>query len=119
MSAFPLLKTGAACQYPAPRALKFSTEVIRFLDGGTQRFRGYASAGRRWVIRLDLLTEPELATMEEFFAGQQGRLGSFSFTDPRDGTVHTNCSFDSDIASFSLDDVQSGATELAIRENRS
>jgi hypothetical protein len=33
MSAFPALKTGAVLQYPAQRAVQFSTDVVQFIDG--------------------------------------------------------------------------------------
>ena len=75
---------------------QFSTQVFRFLDGSEQRFPGYGAPLRRWVIRLDLLDEAELATLEQFFEDQGGRAGTFSFTDPLDGTVYASCSFDSD-----------------------
>lgn len=33
MQEFPLLKSGAVAQYPAQRAIRFSTQVMRFVDG--------------------------------------------------------------------------------------
>ena len=48
------------------------------------------------AIRLELLDEAELASLEQFFVEQGGRAGTFAFTDPWDGTVYANCSFESD-----------------------
>ena len=96
MSAFPKLKTGAVAQYPASRALAHATEVVRFLDGTEQRYRARGATVRRWVIRLNLLDETEIARLQEFFIAEQGRSGSFSFEDPWDGSVHANCSLESD-----------------------
>ena len=96
MANFPALKTGAVAQYPSDRQRSFSTQVFRFLDGSEQRFPGYGAPLRRWTIRLDLLDEAELTNLEEFFESEGGRAGSFSFTDPWDGTVYANCSFDGD-----------------------
>ena len=45
-----------------------------------------------WDIQLSQLDEGELAAIEEFFLASQGAFGSFSFTDPSDGTVYDNCS---------------------------
>src|ERR1039458_10518178 len=80
---FPTLKTGAVMQYPAKRTLQFNTDAIRFLDGTEQRFRDNPSVLHGWTIQLDLLDESELAALDQFFISNQGRFGSFSFTDPR------------------------------------
>ena len=118
MSAFPLLKTGAVLQYPATRVIQNSTCVLRFLDGTEQRFREYQSAVRKWMVRLDLLDESEMAAVEEFFVTQQGPLGTFSFTDPWDGTTHPNCSLEGDAVPLELRDLMRGRTALVVRENR-
>jgi hypothetical protein len=117
MSAFPALKTGVVAQHPSDRALTFATHEVQFLDGSAQRFRNRAAALRRWVIRLDLLDEQELARLEEFFLEQGGRAGSFSFTDPWDGADYPNCSFEDDDADFSMAGPQHGRAEIAIRQN--
>lgn len=118
MSAFPKLKTGAVAQYPASRATVYATEVFRFLDGSDQRYRGRGPA-KRWAIRLDLLDETEMAAVEAFFTGEQGRFGSFAFEDPWDSTVYPNCSLESDEAVFELAGEGRGRVTLVIREDRS
>lgn len=117
MSAFPKLKTGAVAQYPASRALAHATEVVRFLDGTEQRYRVRGAAGRQWVIRLDLLDDTEIARLQEFFIGEQGRFGSFSFEDPWDGSVHANCSLQNDEFEFELLGEARGRLTLVVREN--
>jgi len=72
MSDFPILKTGAILQYPAQKAIRFSTAVLRFVDGAEQRFRDYQMPLRRWTIQLDLLDENELHVLNEFFRAQSG-----------------------------------------------
>ena len=119
MANFPALKTGAYAQYPSDRARRFSTSVYRFLDGSEQRFAHYAGPLRRWTIRLDLLDEGEVATLEQFFISQSGREGTFSFTDPFTATVCPSCSFDSDTGSFGFMDVGRGAAVVVVRENPS
>jgi phage-related protein len=119
VASFPTLKTGAVAQYPSDQVQSFSTQVMRFLDGSEQRFPGYGATLHRWAIRLDLLDESELAGLEQFFESEGGRAGSFSFTDPFDGTVYTNCSFDGDELSFVFNGPQRGKTSVTIRENRS
>ena len=118
MSTFPLLKTGAVLQYPATRVIQHSTCVLRFLDGTEQRFREYAGPVRKWAIRLELLDEDEMASVEEFCLSQQGRLGSFSFTDPWDGAVYSSCSLDGDATALGFEGLMRGRTTLVVMENR-
>ena len=119
MSTFPVLKTGAVAQYPAGRTMEHSTSVQVFVDGSEQRFREFGSAARRWVIRLDLLDEAEMAAMEDFMIAQQGQAGSFSFTDPWDGTAYPDCSFEADAIPLEWQDLMRGHTTVVVRENRS
>jgi hypothetical protein len=65
----------------------------------------------------DVTTE-ELFAIEAFFLEQQGQYGSFSFTDPWDGTEYPDCSFESD--DFRTDSFAEGrsATTLIIRNNQ-
>jgi hypothetical protein len=118
MSDFPLLKTGALAQYPFERRLEYATEVLRFLDGTEQRFRQRGEAGRRWVLRLSLLDEDELAKIEAFFQTEQGRTGSFAFTDPCDGQTYADCSLEKDTIELGYEEIAGGGTTIVIRENR-
>jgi hypothetical protein len=118
MADFPTLRTGAVLQYPAERALEFSTEILRFVDGSEQRFRGFGAPLRRWIVRLDLLDDAELKRLARFFDTAQGALGSFQFTDPRDGAVYANCSLEEDEMTIEFNAEQQGGTVLVIRENR-
>jgi hypothetical protein len=115
---FPTLSTGAVAQYPSDRTLQFSTQAFRFLDGSEQRFQGYGSALRQWSIRLDLLDETELINLQSFLASEEGRSGSFSFTDPFDGTVYSNCSFGKDTLALQFAGPQKGVTQVTVRQNR-
>lgn len=119
MGTFPALKTGAVVQYPASRTVEHSTCVLVFVDGSEQRFREFAGPARRWTIRLDLLDEGEMAALEDFLIGQQGRLGSFSFTDPWDSTTFPDCSLEADSMPLESQDLMRGRTTVVVRENRS
>jgi len=115
---FPILKTGAVMQYPGKRMLQFSTDIVRFLDGTEQRYRDYPALLHRWVIQLDLLDESELAAYDQFFVSNQGSFGSFSFTDPWDGTVYPNCSLAKDTFGFEVRGEMRGKTTVTVCENR-
>lgn len=118
MVSFPVLKTGVVAQYPSDRTRQLSTVVKRFLDGSEQRFAGFGGPLKRWLIRLELLDEAELANLEAFFVEQGGRAGTFSFTDPWDGTVYANCSFESDAMMAEYQGQSAGAASVVLKENR-
>ena len=118
MANFRALKTGAVAQYPSDRTRRFATQAFRFLDGGEQRFQEYPAALLRWTIRLELLDEGELENLREFFLSEEGRAGSFSFTDPWDGTAHANCSFASDSLALDFTGPMDGVTQVVIEESR-
>ena len=118
MPAFPKLKTGAVAQYPARKTVRFSTQVLRFLDGTDQRYRRWGRALCQWRIDLQLLDEQEMKSLEQFFELTDGRFGSFEFTDPWDGHIYPDCSLASD--QLRLDSVAElrGATALTVVANR-
>ena len=118
MSDFPTLNTGAVMQYPAARDTRFSTQIVRFVDGSEQRFRDFGVSLRRWIIQLDQLTETEMASMRNFFRAQRGAAGTFSFTDPWDSTQHADCSLEGDEMIEDFTDVRRGRTTLVVKENR-
>lgn len=115
---FPTLRTNAVAQYPATKSLHVQNQVLRFLDGAAQRYRDSSGPLRQWEIRLDQLDEGEMAAIEQFFTDNQGRFGSFTFTDPWDGQAHPDCSFASDeLGLVSLAEMKS-RTAFKVIENR-
>jgi hypothetical protein len=119
MATFPVLKTGAMMQYPAVRTTRYSSQLMRFVDGSEQRYRDYRAPLHEWVIRLDLLDEAEMKALENFFTEQQGEFGSFIFVDPNDNTTYPDCSLMIDEFDFTLNGERRGQTSVVVRENRS
>lgn len=113
---FPKLTSGRAVQYPANRGIRFQTEVLKFVDGTEQRFP-LRRPLHRWAIRLDLLNEQEMASLQAFFVDAKGRQGSFAFTDPWDGVSYPNCSLEADMFDTTLLGEMNGSTSLVVREN--
>jgi len=118
MATFPLLKTSAVAQYPATKSIRYRNQTIRFLDGSEQRYRDAAGPLHQWVIQLKELDEGEMAAFEQFFQDSQGRLGSFAFTDPWDGTQYANCSLSTDNLDLNSLAEMNGKTSLTVVENR-
>jgi len=118
MSAFPNLKTHAVAQYPATKAVEFQNQVLRFVDGREQCYRDSAGPLPRWTIQLEALDETEMAALEEFFRSNQGRFGSFDFTDPWDGQKYSNCSFQADDLETVAAAEMRGRMSLTILQNR-
>jgi len=115
---FPTLKTGAVAQYPATKTNEFASFTVRFLDGSDQRYRQFPAPLRSWTIKLDMLDETELNTLEQFFVAQGGRFGIFSFVDPWTQTTFTNCSLDQDTLQCAVQGELRGTAQLVVVENR-
>ncbi len=119
MNSFPTLKTGAVAQYPAQRTLNFSTQILRFVDGSEQRFADFGTPLHQWTIQLSRLDEQEMHALQEFCREMAGQAGTFSFTDPWDGTVYPSCSLGRDEFNETFVRELQGAAVLVVRENRS
>ena len=119
MATFPLLKTGSVMQYPATTTIRYSSQLIQFVDGVEQRYRDFPAPLHEWVVRLDLLDEAELKGLEQFFTDQQGQFGSFEFVDPKDNSSYPDCSLMIDDLDFSVNGERRGKTTMVVRENRS
>ncbi len=91
MAVFPVLSTGAVCQYPARVIHQQAVQVLRYIDGSEQRFLQQGRQLRRWEIRLDLLSETEVSTLEKFFQTQLGDYSCFDFFDPFTNTLISQC----------------------------
>jgi len=118
MATFPPLKTNAVAQYPARKCVRFQNQALRFVDGTEQRYRDAGTPLHRWDIQLSELDEGEMAAMEEFFAANQGAFGNFSFTDPWDGQLYSNCSLRTDTLALAAIAEMRGTISLTVVENR-
>ncbi len=117
MTDFPILKTGAVTQDGSATVVKFGTRVLRFADGDEQRFRLRRGPGRRWMIRLELLTDDETQAVMSFLDARQGRHGSFSFFDPWDEVEYSDCSLESDHQEIDLREHARSAVTIWIQQN--
>ena len=118
MPSFPILKTGAVMQYPAGYSINYANRVLYFLDGTDQRYREYGLPLRRWVIQLSLLGDDELSLLEQFFSSQEGRNGSFSFTDPWTRVEYSDCSIEESSLELRYVANNRGEASLTVAENR-
>lgn len=114
---FPTLSTGAVIQHPAKRSVKYSTEVLQFLDGTEQRIPRQAKQLHEWTVNLDLLNEDETEAMKQFFEAVQGSQNSFAFSDPWDGAKYADCSLDGDSLALEISGEMRGKTSVVVREN--
>ncbi len=111
---FPALKTAAVAQYPLERAVRFSTQAVRFLDGSRQQFRLYGTGLRRWAVKLDLLDEQELSAVIAFIDAQAGAV--FAFTDPSSGTTAPRCMISGESAAAGMRGELNGQATVVIEE---
>ena len=97
--------------------IRFSTRVLRFTDGSEQRFRDSKGARRRWMIRLELLTDDESAALASFIEARQGRHGIFTFFDPWDEVEYPNCSLEQDSHEIEMRGHLRAAATIWVRQN--
>ena len=119
MADFPILKTGAVAQDGSATVVRFGTHIVRFADGEEQRFRIGKGPRRRWMIRLELLTDEEAAALSAFLDARQGRHGIFSFFDPWDEVEYPDCSLESDDQEIVLREHARAAVTVWVKQNRS
>lgn len=115
---FPEIGCGAVAQYPASFEVAHAVRVQRSVDGTEQRFLRSGQSWRRWLIRLQRLTEEDAGKLREFFASVQGRATAFRFRDPWTMQWHEPCWFESDILSLDQlgDDQLQGELTIATKE---
>ena len=118
MATFPALSTGAFVQHPTATKYDCGTEVIRFLDGSDQRCLVRSRTLRSWTVKLQLLSDQELARLEQFFIDVQGSYGTFSFIDPRSGVVYPQCRFQDSSLMTGYQALGQGATDMVVVEVR-
>lgn len=116
MASFPVLSTGAVGQYPMAKGVSYNVEVIRFMDGSDQRYLTRGKPLRRWLIKLEQLTETELGQLERFFESAQGNFGSFEFPDPFSGETVPNCRIVDPYLLTEYAAVGTGTTALVVEE---
>ncbi len=118
MATFPALSTGAIVQYPLGSTYQTGTAVIRFLDGLDQRCLTMSGPLQAWSIKLNQLTDEEMAVLEQFFIDVEGNYGTFSFVDPNTGTIFPSCRFQAPQLASTYQDLGEGATEVVVVEVR-
>jgi hypothetical protein len=116
MASFPVLSTGAVAQYPLSRGTSYAVETVQFIDGTQQRCLTRGKALRRWLISLTLLTEIELAQIEQFFDALQGNFEPFTFVDPITGVPVANCILSNSSLTTQYLSIGNGTASLWIEE---
>ncbi|MBI4904155.1 MAG: DUF2460 domain-containing protein [Acidobacteria bacterium] len=104
MADFPLLNSGAKAQYPLRQTIKFETHVMKFVDGGEQRFRQHRGAEKEWELQLSALGSDEARRLSAFVDEQAGRQGEFPFQDPQSGVVAASHLTDDSLQVMQTDD---------------
>lgn len=113
---FPTLSSGSVSQYPTTKETRFRNQRIRFLDGAEQCLRQHRKATRSWVVRLEALTDVEIAVLEDFLRRHGGRHEVFEFTDPFDGTTYPSCHLAHDEGALEWLDHEKGRALVWIHE---
>ncbi len=103
-TAYPVLSSGLSAMMPVTSGLRYITWTNDQETGQHYALSSYggpfsnfpAAALPYWKLDYPVMTEVDLATIENFFLACQGRYQTFSFTDPITGIVYQNCRLDND-----------------------
>ncbi len=79
---FPQLGTGALSQFPIQKTTKMRTVLNAASDGSTIKLADPSGEIVGWQLQYAGLSDPELASIERFFAQSEGSLNAFTFVDP-------------------------------------
>lgn len=126
---WPTFSSGAKLQYPFSAAWRNLSTVS---NGPTGKRYGYEWWGagvakqptrqlRKWKVEL-VLPDADVPTLETFFTGMQGRLTTFSFTDPFNSTTyapsgaHGGVRFDSDVLELNYRDINKTGVSIGLVE---
>ena len=91
---FPLLKSGAATQYPLSAGVLRQCVVLPYLDGSEQVLAVAARPEQSWLVTYTNLSEGEAAALRNFIEAV-GPTGIFEFVDPFTDILHTDCFLES------------------------
>lgn len=120
-ASYPNLAIGLNAQRPYTRAHRYSV-LHNYNQFGPQFSWAWIGAGltgfpanalHGWQLDYAVLSDADLATLENFFMGQWGRYGSFDFVDPDNSTTYHGVRFDSD--SLEIHHEQIGVSSLSVR----
>jgi hypothetical protein len=123
-TSYPTLACGAVAELPFLQVSTYLTSVNESKLGPRFAFSWYGSSLtnfppgylRMWKLTYPLLNDADLATLEYFFTACQGRLVSFSFTDPIDSTAYTHVRLDSDEMEIKYMTKGQYSTTLSLRQ---
>lgn len=123
---YPSFSWSGVAQYPYGTVTTFYTSVNDNPTGPRYAFPWYANPSpltnfptvplKRWRISYPLMTDADLATLENFFVSVQGRWISFSFTDPITGTPYSHVRFDDDILSIRYLAPNQSSVEVVLKQ---
>lgn len=103
-TAYPVLSSGLSAMMPVTSGLRYITWTNDQEAGQHFALSSYGgvfanfptTALPYWKLDYPVMTEVDLATLENFFLACQGRYNTFAFTDPVTSIVYPNCRLDSD-----------------------
>jgi hypothetical protein len=103
-TSYPTFSWGGSVQLPFEQLSNYMTGVVDQPSGPRYAYSWYGAGLtnfptgflRTWKLSYPLLSDADVATLENFFRGCQGRYLSFSFTDPVDSTTYTHVRFNQD-----------------------
>lgn len=120
---WPTFSSGAKLQYPFSATFRNLTTVSKSTTGAQWSFKwlgaGVTNQPTRALRAFNapmVLSFADATTLETFFTWAQGRLNTFSFTDPYNGTTYTKVRFDTDVLELNYQDTNRVSVTLPLVE---
>ena len=82
MLVYPQLGSGALSQFPVQKRRRLRTVVNAAADGSFVKLADPNGEYTEWSLAYALLSDDEIAALEQFFAAAEGTLNGFTFLDP-------------------------------------
>jgi len=115
MSVWPLLRSGAKVQMPVRRRTGRKYSEVEFWGGGKQSYEKEREAPQEWILHYRGLREDELSALLAFCDEQARQESYFSFEDPVNGQVVSDCRVIPGSVEVSLTDRTGGEAIVGIR----
>jgi hypothetical protein len=89
MPTYPTLTTGAYAQLPLKAGKRYLVDVGQNESGPAYTYYRRANGQGIWTLPYPVITATEWETLSAFFQARGGRVETFDFTCPREGTTKT------------------------------
>lgn len=113
---YPTINGGVRTQRPFTRTARYRTSRNDMESGLRYAYSHRDDPLWSWTNSYPVITPTEAGTLLNFFVAMGGKYNTFSFTDPEDLSVHSNCRFGQDSITIQYVSVSHRSTTTTVEE---